>query len=306
MYYQLFTFGIEVMTCQTAAPFSHHLSPIIGYHHAPLSQKFGAPRQPNLVAMSSVIEMLAPYDTPAAFVGLEDFSHIWVSWQFHHNYLYKDKLHKDKQASSNDDNQKEKVESAFRPQVRPPRLGGNQKIGVFASRSMYRPSALGLSVVKLERIEIVEGRVLLIISGADMIDGTPIIDIKPYVAYSDALPDAQSGFAPTAPHLLDVSITKLAYEQFGQIIANQSADNAEEEKAQNKQYSVKTVIDKIQHQLLKSDFDTIKALIAQDPRPAYRRTEINTSFVMRYKSVDVIFQLVESGELQVTNIVIVE
>lgn len=294
------------MTCQTTAAVSHHISPIIGYHRAPLSQKFGAPRQPNLVAMISVIEMLAQYDTPAAFVGLEDFSHIWISWQFHHNYLYKDKLHKDKQASLDNHNQQEKVDSAFRPQVRPPRLGGNQKIGVFASRSMYRPSALGLSVVKLERIEMVEGRVLLIISGADMIDGTPIIDIKPYVAYSDALPDAQSGFAPTAPHLLDVSITKLAYEQFGQIIANQSADNAAEENAQNEQSSVKTVIDKIQKQLLRSDFDTIKALIAQDPRPAYRRTETDTSFVMRYKSVDVSFQLLESDELQITSIVIVE
>ena len=291
------------MTCQTTAPLSHHISPIIGYHRAPLSQKFGTPRQPNLVALTSVIEMLAPYDTPAAFVGLEDFSHIWVSWQFHHNYLYKDKLHKDKLASLNDDNQQEKVDSAFRPQVRPPRLGGNQKIGVFASRSMYRPSALGLSVVKIERIEIVEGRVLLLIGGADMIDGTPIIDIKPYVAYSDALPNAQSGFAPSAPHLLDVTITVWAYEQFIQIIANQSADNIAAENAQNKQSSVKAVIDKIQQQLLSSDLDTIKALIAQDPRPAYRRKEIHTSFVMRYKSIDISFQLLESGELQITNIV---
>src|SRR5699024_1232074 len=160
--------------------------------------------------------------------------------------------------------------------------------------------------VKLERSEMVEGRVLLIINGADMIDGTPIIDIKPYVAYSDALPEAKSGFAPSAPHLLDVTITESAYEQFGQIIANQSADNAAEENAQNKQSSVKAVIDKIQKQLLRSDFDTIKALIAQDPRPAYRRTEINTSFVMRYKSVDVSFQLLESDELQITSIVIVE
>lgn len=293
------------MTCQTTVPLSHHISPIIGYHRAPLSQKFGAPRQPNLVALLSVIEMLAPYDTPAAFIGLEDFSHIWVSWQFHHNYLYKDKLHKDKQTGLDNHNQQEKVESAFRPQVRPPRLGGNQKIGVFASRSMYRPSALGLSVVKLERIEIVEGRVLLIISGADMIDGTPIMNIKPYVAYSDALPDAQSGFAPSAPHLLDVTITEWAYEQFGQIIANQSADNIAAENAQNKQSSVKAVIDKTQKQLLRSDLDTIKALIAQDPRPAYRRTDTNTSFVMRYKSVDISFQLLESGELQITNIVAV-
>ena len=294
------------MTCQTTAAVSHHISPTIGYHRAPLSQKFGAPRQPNLVAMISVIEMLAPYDTPAAFTGLEDFSHIWVSWQFHHNYLYKDKLHKEKQASSDKHNQQEKVDSAFRPQVRPPRLGGNQKIGVFASRSMYRPSALGLSVVKLERIEMVEGRVLLIISGADMIDGTPIIDIKPYVAYSDALPDAQSGFAPSAPHLLDVTMTASAYEQFGQIIAIQRFANGVEKNAKDEKLTVKAVIYNTQKQLLMSDLDTIKALIAQDPRPAYRRRETESSFVMRYKSVDVSFQLLESEELQITSIVIVE
>ena len=292
------------MTCQTSAAINYHISPIIGYHRAPLSQKFGAPRQPNLVAMTSVIEMLAPYDTPAAFVGLEDFSHIWISWQFHHNYLYKDKLDKDKHSLNN--KQQDKNDSNFRPQVRPPRLGGNQKIGVFASRSMYRPSALGLSVVKLKRIEIVEGRVLLIISGADMIDGTPIIDIKPYVAYSDALPDAQSGFAPSAPHLLDVTITESAYEQFGQIIANQRFANGVEKNAKDEKLTVKAVIYNTQKQLLMSDFNTIKALIAQDPRPAYRRTETESSFVMRYKSVDVSFQLLESGELQIMNIVIVE
>ena len=277
------------MSCQTASFLHNHIAPIIGYHRAPLSQKFGAPRQPNLVALTSVIEMIAPYDTPAAFVGLEDFSHIWVSWQFHHNYLYKDK-------------QANKADSSFRAQVRPPRLGGNQKIGVFASRSMYRPSALGLSVVKLERLEIVEGRVLLIISGADMIDGTPIIDIKPYVAYSDALPEAKSGFAPSVPHLLDVTVTKVAYEQFVQIIDNQHIHNEAEKTAHNEKARVKAVIDKIQKQLLISDLDNIKALIAQDPRPAYRRKETHTPFIMRYKSVDVSFQLIDSGELQITDI----
>lgn len=144
----------------------YHHAPMIGYHRAPLSQKFGAPRQPNLVALTSIIEMIAPYDSPAAFAGLDAFSHIWISWQFHHNY-------------TNKDTHIGKGGTGFRAQVRPPRLGGNQKIGVFASRSMYRPSALGLSVVKLESIEVCDGRVLLIISGADMIDGTPIIDIKP-------------------------------------------------------------------------------------------------------------------------------
>lgn len=277
------------MSCQTASSLSNYTAPIIGYHRAPLSQKFGAPRQPNLVALTSVIEMIAPYDTPAAFVGLEDFSHIWVSWQFHHNYLYKDK-------------QANKADSSFRAQVRPPRLGGNQKIGVFASRSMYRPSALGLSVVKLEAIEIVEGRVLLIISGADMIDGTPIIDIKPYVTYSDALPEAKSGFAPSAPHLLEVTVTKVAYEQFVQIMDNQHIHNEAEKTAHNEKARVKAVIDEIQKQLLILDLDNIKALIAQDPRPAYRHKEVNTSFIMRYKSVDVSFQLIGSGELQITDI----
>ena len=277
------------MSCQADFPLSNYIAPIIGYHHAPLSQKFGAPRQPNLAALTSIIEMIAPYDTPAAFVGLEDFSHIWVSWQFHHNYQ-----HKDKQTNKDD--------SSFRAQVRPPRLGGNQKIGVFASRSMYRPSALGLSVVKLEQIEVVEGRVLLIISGADMIDGTPIIDIKPYVAYSDALLDIKSGFAPAAPHLLEVVITELAYEQFVQIIDKQHNYN-KTENAANEKPTVEGVIYETQKQLLISDFDNIKALIAQDPRPAYRRKEINTLFVMRYKSIDISFQLIYSGELQITAVV---
>ncbi|MDE4453656.1 SAM-dependent methyltransferase [Psychrobacter sp. DAB_AL62B] len=296
------------MNCQTDSLMSHHTSPIIGYHHAPLSQKFGAPRQPNLVALTSVIEMIAPYNTPAAFIGLADFSHIWISWQFHHNYLNKEKQIK-KDEPPNNDSQLNKANSSFRAQVRPPRLGGNQKIGVFASRSMYRPSALGLSVVKLEAIEIVEGRVLLIISGADMIDGTPIIDIKPYVAYSDAVPDAKSGFAPSAPALLTVTITEPAYEQFLQFIADQSANNEEQNNNEEKKDSKKdtrtvtAVIDKAKKQLLLSDFDVIKALIAQDPRPAYRRKEINTPFVMRYKSVDVSFQLIALGELQITAVI---
>lgn len=267
-----------------------HDAPIIGYHRSPLSQKFGAPRQPNLVALTSIIEMRAPYDTPAAFIGLDAFSHIWISWQFHHNYLPKHK-------------QTDRANNSFRPQVRPPRLGGNQKIGVFASRSMYRPSALGLSVVKLECIEIVDGRVLLHISGADMIDGTPIIDIKPYVAYSDALPDARSGFAPSAPTLLTVTIDDFAYQQLVQIVNNQHSINDINQKGKGGKLAIKEVINKTQKQLLMTDLDIIKALIAQDPRPAYRRIEINTPFVMRYKSVDVSFQMLALGELQITAVV---
>lgn len=271
-----------------------HTSPIIGYHRSPLSQKFGAPRQPNLVALPSVIEMCMPYDTPAAFVGLSEFSHIWISWQFHHNFIAK--ASQPKRAEID-----EKVENAnkFRPQVRPPRLGGNQKVGVFASRSMYRPSGLGLSVVKLERVDIIEGRVLLIISGADMIDGTPIIDIKPYLAYSDALGDARSGFANTSPESLLVAMTEGATAQFIQLIATQSFGDTRTEE----QSAITAAIYTYQQQLLADDLQQIKALIAQDPRPAYHDSALNKLFTMRYKSIDISFQLIESGALQITQVV---
>ena len=315
--------ALEGNVSESYASEGYHHAPIIGYHRAPLSQKFGAPRQPNLVALTSVIEMLAPYDTPAAFAGLEAFSHIWLSWQFHHNYLHKNG-HANKNGHIN------KADSSFRAQVRPPRLGGNEKIGVFASRSMYRPSGLGLSVVKLERVKVVQGRVLLIISGADMIDGTPIIDIKPYVAYSDTVDDAESGFAPTAPTLLDVTMTESAYKQFMTLINVEQVNVEQSDKANNKNNDTNSgtenaallfidsmnstnsinslnsrdgLVHKVQKQLLESDIDSIKALIAQDPRPAYRRTEINTPFIMRYKSVDVSFQLIESGQLQIMAVV---
>jgi len=275
---------------------NYHQAPVIGYHRAPLSQKFGAPRQPNLVALTSVIEMLAPYDTPAAFDGLDKFSHIWVSWQFHHNYRYKNN---------------NETSTSFRAQVRPPRLGGNQKIGVFASRSMYRPSGLGLSVVKLEQVKIIQGRVLLIIKGADMIDGTPIIDIKPYVAYSDALIQAQSGFAPTAPELLNVTVTDAANEQFMMLVSAGESSNANNDKSIKdantglNSATVASTIHRIQNQVVASDMSIVKELIAQDPRPAYRRTEIATPFVMRYKSADVSFQLIEPGQLQIIAVVAV-
>lgn len=275
------------MPSENASQHGGYHAPIIGYHRAPLTQKFGAPRQPNLVALTSTIEMLAPYDDPAAFIGMETFSHIWISWHFHHNYIDKN-------------NNLNQTDSSFRPQVRPPRLGGNQKVGVFASRSMYRPSALGLSVVKLERIEVIEGRVLLVVSGADMIDATPIIDIKPYVAYSDAIMHAVSGFAPSAPIVLEVTMTDSAHEQFMGLVNKENlADNVTEVKLD----TVAARIYQIQNQLLVSDMDVIKALIAQDPRPAYRRDDTKKVFVMRYKSVDVSFGLTESKHLQITDVV---
>ncbi|ATO21053.1 tRNA (N6-threonylcarbamoyladenosine(37)-N6)-methyltransferase TrmO [Acinetobacter sp. LoGeW2-3] len=153
--------------------------PIIGIMKSPYKEKFGIPRQPNLVEVESYIEMQGPYNDLLAFEGIEAFSHLWLLWQFHDN--------------------KHQENSKFRPQVRPPRLGGNKKIGVFATRSMYRPAPIGLSVVKLNRVEKVGKSVHIYVTGSDLLDGTPIIDIKPYIQYSDVVLDAQSGYAQDEP-----------------------------------------------------------------------------------------------------------
>lgn len=238
--------------------------PIIGYLRSPLSQKFGIPRQPNLVPIPAMVEFIPPYDTPSAFDGLENFSHLWLIWQFHHNYLNK------------------REQDSFKPQVRPPRLGGNEKIGVFATRSMYRPANLGLSVVKLEKIETIANKTRLYISGADMVDGTPILDIKPYIAYSDSLSEAKSGFAEHQP----IQKVVIFSENFYQTLQQNSLSKK----------SPETLT------LSQPDFAIIEQLIAQDPRPAYRQAEVNTVFTMRYKSFDIGFFMNAEKILVIDNI----
>lgn len=154
--------------------------PIIGYMRSPYQEKFGIPRQPNLVEIESYIEMQGVYNDLNAFQGIEEFSHLWLIWQFH-------------------DNKNQQDSAKFRPQVRPPRLGGNQKIGVFASRSMYRPAPIGLSVVKLKKVQKVGKQVRVYVVGSDLLNGTPIVDIKPYIQYSDAVMDAKSAYAQDEP-----------------------------------------------------------------------------------------------------------
>lgn len=144
------------------------------------ADKFGVPRQGNLAPhVISEIVFEAPYRNPDCVRGLEGFSHLWVIWGFHCN------------------------ESAgWSPTVRPPRLGGNTRMGVFATRSPFRPNPLGLSVVKLVSVE--DG--FLRVSGADMVDGTPVYDIKPYVPYADIVPEATGGFTDTPRELLQVQV----------------------------------------------------------------------------------------------------
>jgi len=149
---------------------------IIGIVHSPYREKFGIPRQPGLVDVASTLELLPPYNRPEAVKGLEGFSHIWITFVFHAV----------KQAQ-------------WRPTVRPPRLGGNERVGVFATRSTHRPNPLGLSVVKLLGIEVDDGKVVLRLQGADLLDNTPVLDIKPYIPYVDSVPEASAGFAVEAP-----------------------------------------------------------------------------------------------------------
>lgn len=143
--------------------------------------KFGIPRQSGLVAQLQATVIFEPeFRNPDALRGIEDFSHLWIIWQF-----------------------SEAIQKEWSPTVRPPRLGGNVRMGVFATRSPFRPNHLGLSSVRLLGVERTEryGTVLHV-GGADLMDGTPIFDIKPYIAYGDSHPDAVGGFTDTAADFL--------------------------------------------------------------------------------------------------------
>ena len=157
---------------------------IIAHIRSDFPTKFGIPRQSGLVEeLTARIVFTPEYRVPEAVRGLEDFSHIWLIWQF-----------------------SKAVREDWSPTVRPPRLGGNTRMGVFATRSPFRPNAIGLSCVKLLSVEpsTPEGPVLTV-AGADLMDGTPIFDIKPYIPYADCQPDATGGFTDTAKDfLLDV------------------------------------------------------------------------------------------------------
>ena len=148
--------------------------------------KFGIPRQSGLTDLTSRIVFEPEYRNPDALRGIDGFSHLWLIWQF-----------------------SESIRRDWSPTVRPPRLGGNRRVGVFATRSPYRPNPIGLSSVRLVAVEETKEGLTLLVSGADLMDGTPIYDIKPYVAYSDSHPDAVSGFADQVKdYALKVEICK--------------------------------------------------------------------------------------------------
>lgn len=199
---------------------SYAITPI-AWVHSPFKEKFGTPRQAGLTPSVRAKIVFEPDYAPAeALRGLEDFSHIWLLFLFHQNQ-----------------------QKGWQPTVRPPRLGGNKRVGVYASRSPFRPNPIGLSAVKLLNIACEDGASYLEVEGADLIDGTPIVDIKPYISYADSLPGAISGFAQQAPEqLLEVGYSAQAQEQLQALLPA-------------KPHLV----------------TMIRETLALDPRPAYRR-----------------------------------
>lgn len=194
------------------------------------TEKFAVPRQSGLAdEVRSRIVFEPDFRVPEAFRGLEDFSHIWLIWEF-------DKAVR--RGSEKSDGQNATGVCDWRPTVRPPRLGGNERLGVFATRSPFRPNPIGLSCVELERVdyEAADGPVL-IVKGADLMNGTPIFDVKPYIPYADSKPDATGGFTDTTKFPeLEVTVAPL-------LAAKLSAEALAE----------------------------LVCVLKQDPRPAYQR-----------------------------------
>lgn len=194
----------------------------IGVIHSAFDEKFGIPRQPGLTrSVTATIELLPPFATPEAVRGLEQASHVWLIFLFSAT-----------------------AAQGWKPTVRPPRLGGNKRLGVFASRSPFRPNPIGLSPVELIAIRNEQGGVQLDVRGADLLDGTPILDIKPYLPYADAIPSAHFGLAEQI-ETLDLPVR---WEEDAQRAA--------------RQYS---------QQLGEPLTEQIEEVLRCDPRPAYQR-----------------------------------
>lgn len=209
---------------------------IIGHIETDFKEKFGIPRQSGIVEETiGKIIFEKKYQVPEAFRGLEDFSHIWILWKF---------------------SKAEREE--WSPTVRPPLLGGNKRMGVFSTRSPFRPNPVGLSSVKLDRIEYTKDRgPVLWVRGADLLDGTPIYDIKPYLAYADSHPDAVGGFT----------------------------ENLEERKLQVK------VLCKEFDSLPKDKQTEIVKILEQDPTPSYKKD--GEEYGMHYGDYEVKFYIKE-------------
>ncbi|OED43108.1 tRNA (N6-threonylcarbamoyladenosine(37)-N6)-methyltransferase TrmO [Endozoicomonas sp. (ex Bugula neritina AB1)] len=214
----------------------------IGVIHSCYRQKFGIPRQPGIVsAAEAELELLSPFNQENVVRGLEGFSHIWVHFIFH-----------------------ETMDEGWRPTIRPPRLGGRQRMGVFATRSTHRPNPMGMSVVELNGITSGNGKLILQLGAVDLLDGTPVIDIKPYLPYADALPEARGGFAPLPGIMTEVRF-------------------AEHAKELCRQYEKKTG---------RALIRLIEQVLGQDPRPAYLKETVERRHGTALWDVNVVWESV--------------
>jgi tRNA-Thr(GGU) m(6)t(6)A37 methyltransferase TsaA len=226
----------------------YSVSPI-GFMRSCFKEKFAIPRQPQLApAARGVLELVAPFDQGDAVQGLEQVSHVWLLFLFH-----------------------QALEDKPRLKVRPPRLGGNQSMGVFATRATHRPNGIGQSVVKLDRVE--AGRLWL--SGIDLLDGTPVLDVKPYVPYADVIADARNGMAAAAPELIPV--------QWGDAAL-----------AQAREHGVR-----LEEPLI----ELIEQCLAQDPRPAYQTPTPERRYGAQFWDLDVRWHYPQPGVICVLEVV---
>ena len=222
----------------------------VGYVRSCFKEKFAIPRQPHLApAARGFLELVAPFDQGDAVQGLEMVSHVWLLFVFH-----------------------QALEDKPRLKVRPPRLGGNQSMGVFATRATHRPNGLGQSVVKLDKVEV--GRLWL--SGIDLLDGTPVLDIKPYVPYADIVSEATNSMASAAPALIAV------------------------------EWDATALIQARAHGLRLSEpmIELIEQCLAQDPRPAYQTPTPERRYGAQFWDVDVRWHYPQPGLIRVLEVVL--
>ncbi|MBD9484948.1 tRNA (N6-threonylcarbamoyladenosine(37)-N6)-methyltransferase TrmO [Pseudomonas sp. PDM14] len=226
---------------------SHTVSPV-GFVRSCFKEKFAIPRQPQLApAARGVLELVPPFDKGEAVAGLEQVSHVWLLFLFH-----------------------QALEDKPRLKVRPPRLGGNTSLGVFATRATHRPNGIGQSVVRLDKVE--PGRLWL--SGIDLLDGTPVLDIKPYVPYADSVL-ASNAIAAEAPQPIPLSWDDQALQQahvHGQRLGEPL-------------------------------FELIEQCLAQDPRPAYQVPEPERRYGVRFWDVQVRWHYPQPGQIHVLEVV---
>jgi len=225
-----------------------HLVSPVGIVRSCFKEKFAIPRQPHLApAARGVLELLPPFDQGEAVQGLEQVSHVWLLFLFH-----------------------QALEDKPRLKVRPPRLGGNQAVGVFSTRATHRPNGIGQSVVRLERVE--PGRLHL--SGIDLLDGTPVLDIKPYVPYADAVADARNEMADAPPPLIPVD-----WQDDALAAARSHGLRLDEPLAA-----------------------LIEQCLAQDPRPAYQQPQPERRYGARFWDLDVHWHYPEPGRIRVLDV----